>query len=80
MKLEKLPLWKRMAVGYVVVGILVLICGAAGGGGIYSLGRLLTRLSGPAWSTADGAMNAISIQGTDYFQLRDHSQRRCRTQ
>jgi methyl-accepting chemotaxis protein len=64
MKLEKLPLWKRMAVGYLVVGVLVLICGAAGGGGIYSLGRLLTKLSGPAWSTADGAMNAaISIQG-----------------
>ena len=64
MKLENLPLWKRMAVGYVVVGVLVLICGAAGGGGIYSLGRLLTKLSGPAWSTADGAMNAaISIQG-----------------
>jgi hypothetical protein len=49
---------------YVVVGVLVLICGAAGGGGIFSLGRLLTKLSGPAWSTADGAMNAaISIQG-----------------
>ena len=64
MKLANLPLWKRMAVGYVVVGVLVLICGAAGGSGIYSLGRLLTRLSGPAWSTADGAMNAaISIQG-----------------
>lgn len=64
MKLEKLPLWKRMAVGYLVVGVLVLICGAAGGGGIYSLGRLLTKLSGPAWTTADGAMNAaISIQG-----------------
>jgi hypothetical protein len=64
MKLANLPLWKRMAVGYVVVGVLVLICGAAGGGGIFSLGRLLTKLSGPAWSTADGAMNAaISIQG-----------------
>lgn len=64
MKFETMPLWKRMAAGYVVVGILVLICGAAGGGGIYSLGRLLTKLSGPAWSTADGAMNAaISIQG-----------------
>ena len=53
-----------MPVGYVVVGVLVLICGAAGGGGIYLLGRLLTKLSGPAWSTADGARNAaIIIQG-----------------
>lgn len=63
MKLESLPLWKRMAAGYAVVGVLVLICGAAGGTGIFFLGRLLSRLSGPAWHTADGAMNStIAIQ------------------
>ena len=52
-----------MAAGYVVVGVLVVFCGAAGGAGIFWLGRMLTQLSGPAWNTADGAMNAaIGVQ------------------
>ncbi len=52
-----------MAVGYAVIGVLVLTCGAAGGAGIYYLSTLLTRLSGPAWDTADGAMmTTMSIQ------------------
>jgi len=63
MNLQTLPLWKRMAAGYLIVGMLVVTCGAAGGAGIFWLGRLLTQLSGPAWTTADGAMNAaIHIQ------------------
>ncbi len=64
MKLEHLTLWKRMAAGYVVVGALVVICGAASAFGIFSLSRLISRLSGPAWTTADGAMmTSIGIQG-----------------
>ena len=60
---DSLPLWKRMAAGYAVVGILVVFCGAAGGAGIFWQGRMLTQLSGPARNTADGAMNAaIGIQ------------------
>lgn len=64
MKLEHLTLWKRMAAGYVIVGALVIVCGAASGFGIYSLSRLISRLSGPAWTTADGAMmTSIGIHG-----------------
>lgn len=64
MKLEHLTLWKRMAAGYVVVGTLVIVCGAASAFGIYSLSRLISRLSGPAWTTADGAMmTSIGIHG-----------------
>lgn len=62
-RLRSLPLWKRLGSGYVAMGILVFVCGVAGIGGLWRLSSLLDFITGPAWSTADGAMEgSIEIE------------------
>ncbi len=64
MKIDDVPLRKRLTTGFMITGTLVVICAAAGGFGIWSLTRLLNRMSGPTWATADGAMEgALSVRG-----------------
>ncbi len=61
--LQKLPLSRRIAVGYITVACLTLLCGLAGGLGIWKLGSLLQFVTGPAWDSADGAMEgSIEIE------------------
>ncbi|MBL8815879.1 MAG: hypothetical protein JNL58_07595 [Planctomyces sp.] len=63
MKLEHLPLWKRIAVGYATVAALVVVCGFAGVAGICVLDHSLAQVTGPAWQTANGIMDgSIEIQ------------------
>lgn len=54
-KLNSLSLWKRIAVGFIIMGVLVLACSIAGGTGIFLIARQLKALSGAAWQTAGGA-------------------------
>lgn len=64
MRIDEMPLRKRLATGFLITGALVVICAAAGGFGIWSLSRLLGRMSGPTWATADGAMEgALGVRG-----------------
>ncbi len=61
--LQSLPLRRRIGAGYLVVSCLSLVCGMAGGLGIWKLGSLLTFITGPAWESADGAMEgSIEIE------------------
>ena len=48
----------KMAAGYVVVGLLIVGCAGAGYFGMTRLSGMLDYLMGPAWDTADGAMEA----------------------
>ncbi|MEK6233245.1 MAG: hypothetical protein N2C14_00885, partial [Planctomycetales bacterium] len=48
----------KIGTGYALMGLLVLVCAGAGYYGLYTLGNSLDFLAGPAWDTADGAMEA----------------------
>lgn len=49
----------RLMGGFGLVIILLLVCTAAGYLGISKTGSMLNFLTGPAWSTADGAMEGV---------------------
>ncbi|OYP28416.1 methyl-accepting chemotaxis protein [Rhodopirellula sp. MGV] len=62
-KLQSMQLGERIAVGYVVVGALAVLCGLAGIFGVWRLSSSLSFILGPAWDSADGAMEgSIQIQ------------------
>jgi PAS domain S-box-containing protein len=60
----RLKIGHKIGGGYLLMGLLLIVCGIAG---FYGLGRLsasLDYLSGPAWDSADGSMEArIGILG-----------------
>lgn len=49
----------KITVGYLVLILMLLIVSAAGFAGIFKAKSMLTFLSGPAWETADGAMEGV---------------------
>lgn len=49
----------RVGSGYLVLSILALTCGAAGYWGVNKLSGSLEYVTGPAWNTADGAMEGV---------------------
>lgn len=54
---------KKIASSFTILVVLILVCGTAGYNGISQLRTSLEYLTGPAWNTADGAMEAtIFIQ------------------
>ncbi|MCC9600357.1 methyl-accepting chemotaxis protein [Stieleria sp. JC731] len=62
-KLQTMQLGERIGVGYVAVGVLAVLCGIAGMVGVWRLSTSVSFILGPAWSTADGAMEgSIMIQ------------------
>lgn len=53
----------RVTGGYVAMTFLAIMCGAVGYYGISRLSQSLQYVTGPAWNTADGAMEAsIGVQ------------------
>ncbi|MFN8706472.1 MAG: methyl-accepting chemotaxis protein [Planctomyces sp.] len=50
-----MSLWKRIAVGFVIMGALVVASSISGGTGIFLIARQLKVLSGAAWQTSGGA-------------------------
>lgn len=50
---------RRLGAGYALGGLLIVSCATAGYLGIRNLGNTLDFVSGPAWNTADGAMEGV---------------------
>ncbi len=50
---------RRLGAGYVLGGLLIVSCAGAGYWGIRNMGSTLDFITGPAWSTADGAMEGV---------------------
>jgi methyl-accepting chemotaxis protein len=61
--LNGLKIGRRIGIGFALVLLLTIACGLAGWAGIWRLDKALLFVTGPAWSTADGAMEgSIGIQ------------------
>ena len=50
---------RRLGAGFVLSGLLIAACAASGYWGIHHLGTTLDFMTGPAWNTADGAMEGV---------------------
>lgn len=61
--LNGLTIGRRIGIGFALVVVLTIACGVAGWSGISRLDHALDYVTGPAWSTADGAMEgSIGIE------------------
>lgn len=53
----------KLVAGYIAITVMIIICSLAGLRGVSQLGDLLEFVTGPAWDTADGAMEgSIGIE------------------
>ena len=60
----KFTIARKLAVSFLLLGALLLACGAAGFTGMQRLSQSLDFISGQAWNAADGAMETtIGVQG-----------------
>ncbi len=55
----------RLALGFSMTGLLVLACASAGWWGVRALDRALATVTGPAWTTANAAMEGSIEVGTE---------------
>ncbi len=67
----KLKLSTRIALGYVLVGLLVVVCGSIGYYGIRTFRDMFSYMSGPVWSTIGGAKDTAKMVNAQMLAVRE---------
>ncbi|MFW5840755.1 MAG: hypothetical protein ACOCZE_09260, partial [Planctomycetota bacterium] len=70
---KRMKLSTRIALGYVLVGLLVIVCGGVGVYGIHAFGSMLDYVTGPVWATISGAKSTSVMVKSQILAVREIS-------